>query len=190
MHSDVVAAGVDACLVNTLALTMINQDYDVNWLVYLCLSHHVNNAGDKAKFVVLSQSWMLLQKIFTHSDKGKVIWERVSGIAWKTYSSTMWFNKFEVEQFLMKLFPDSPKVLSQFISGLDSGSSFIETPTQQPLGTSISNQVRKLLGSANDDCLWSVRVDLSVVVVKARHLAGFPNPQETKPYAPLSLKVE
>jgi hypothetical protein len=81
MHLDVVAAGVDAYLFNTLALAMINQDYDFNWLACLCLScHAANNSGDKAKFVMLNQFWILLQKIFIHSDKGKgeVIWERVN----------------------------------------------------------------------------------------------------------------
>ena len=62
----------------------------------LCLSHLANNAGECANFIILSQVWSLVQKIFKNSDNAKKEWESMTGTAWKTYSGTLWYSKFEV----------------------------------------------------------------------------------------------
>ena len=67
----------------------------------LCLSHLANNAGECANFIILSQVWSLVQKIFKNSDNAKKEWESMTGLgtaAWKTYSETRWYSKFEVLQ--------------------------------------------------------------------------------------------
>ena len=71
IHEDVTSVSVDACSVNLRAMQMIKDSYNLNWFTNLCLSHLANNAGNCAKFVILSQVWSLLQKIFKNSDNAK-----------------------------------------------------------------------------------------------------------------------
>ena len=64
---------------------MIEKDHGVEWLLLLCLSHVANNAGDQVGFVILEQFWKLLQKVFSHSENAKPIYEKVMGESWKGF---------------------------------------------------------------------------------------------------------
>jgi hypothetical protein len=76
VHKDVVSMSVDGCSVNLAAHTAIEKDYDIVWMLSLCLSHSTNNGGDEASFVILHQFWTLIQKCFSQSDNAKIIWEK------------------------------------------------------------------------------------------------------------------
>ena len=106
---------VDACSVNLHAIQMVRDSYSCNWFTNLCLSHLANNAGDCAKFVILSQVWSLIQKIFKNSDNAKTEWENITGSAWKTYSETRWYSQFEVFKDLYDKFPDLETFLLRLI---------------------------------------------------------------------------
>ena len=98
VHEDVKSVSVDACSVNIRAIKTIEGEFNVKWFMNLCLSHLANNAGECANFIILSQVWSLVQKIFANSDNAKKEWESMTGTAWKTYSETRWYSKFEVLQ--------------------------------------------------------------------------------------------
>ena len=70
---------VDGCSVNIAAHAAIEKDYDIVWMLCLCLSHSTNNGGDEASFVILHQFWTLIQKCFSQSENAKIIWEKHTG---------------------------------------------------------------------------------------------------------------
>ena len=115
IHEDVTSVSVDACSVNLRAMQMIKDSYNLNWFTNLCLSHLANNAGNCAKFVILSQVWSLLQKIFKNSDNAKTEWENITGSAWKSYSETRWYSEFEVLKDMYYKFPDLEPFLLRLI---------------------------------------------------------------------------
>jgi hypothetical protein len=79
VHQDVVSMAVDGCSVNIAAHAAIEKDYDIVWMLCLCLSHSTNNGGDEASFVILHQFWTLIQKCFSQSENAKIIWEKHTG---------------------------------------------------------------------------------------------------------------
>ena len=115
IHEDVTSVSVDACSVNLRAMEMIKDSYNINWFTNLCLSHLANNAGNCAKFVILSQVWSLIQKIFKNSDNAKTEWETMTGSAWKSYSETRWYSQFEVLKDVYDKFLDLEPFLLRLI---------------------------------------------------------------------------
>jgi hypothetical protein len=147
-HADVVAASVDGCSVNIAAHAAIEKDYDIVWMLCLCLSHSTNNGGDEASFVILHQFWTLIQKCFSQSDNAKIIWEKHTKQPWKTYSTTRWFSKYEVFEFLSALFSSLEAVIFKLIASKVS-----------PMSAS------KLLELINHDIKsWYLKIELAAFV--------------------------
>ena len=75
--TDVAARCMDGCYTNSAAYDIFDEASDdlglVVALTALCLSHGINNAGEKANFVLLKLFWTLIQKVFSKSEKAKEI---------------------------------------------------------------------------------------------------------------------
>ena len=75
------SVSVDVCLVNIRAIKTIEEEFNLNWFMNLCLSHLDNDTGDCANFIILSQVWSLVQKTFKNSDNAKKEWESMISTA-------------------------------------------------------------------------------------------------------------
>ena len=98
--TDVAARCMDGCYTNSAACDIFDDASEdlglVVALTALCLSHGINNAGEKANFVLLKFFWSLIQKVFSKSEKAKEIFFSVSKVKWPTHSETCWFSSYDV----------------------------------------------------------------------------------------------
>jgi len=110
LDRNVPAAAMDRCFTNSASAEEMNAAAGVTnslqRLTVYCFSHMINNAGEKAEFVLLSYMWGLLQKVFSLSNATKEVFLRVTKKAFPSYSSTRWFSKYDVLEIIAGLFPD------------------------------------------------------------------------------------
>lgn len=84
--------------------------------VVLCISHALSNAGDEAKFVLLSLFWTLVQKTFASSPEAKAIWADTTGKSWLDHSDTRWYSKYDVFELVSNFFGDLLSVVEKIVA--------------------------------------------------------------------------
>ena len=99
----------DRVCCNSVALQTIK-------IVYLsivdvgCFSHTLDLVGSKFVTPCLMVSWISL---FNHSPKVMLLWKERTGQAYKGYSATRWWSKYEVIRQVMDLFADIQPFLEE-----------------------------------------------------------------------------
>lgn len=114
-YSDVVGICVDGCSTNLSAHKEINDKNNVNWLLFLCMAHMTNNAGDKTSFVTLELFWKLIMKVFPSSEKAKDIFREMFESRMKNYSDIRWYCKYEILSDLCPLWKFLPNLFTKLI---------------------------------------------------------------------------
>ena len=130
-HSNVAVAINDGCFTNGASHTAMADVSAVSEelhkkgvittkgvprFICLCISHCLNNAGDKARFVLLDYFWGLLQKVFSNSADAKAHWQDQTGMKWIEYSDNCWYAKYDVVEFISRYFPDLLLVIKAIIT--------------------------------------------------------------------------
>ena len=78
-----------------------------------CFSHTLDLVGEKFTTPHLSSFMVWWVSLFSHSPKSMLLWKEKTGQAYRGYSATRWWSKFEVMKQLMDLFRDVQPFLEE-----------------------------------------------------------------------------
>ena len=81
MPKNVPAAAMDRCYTNSASVNEMNEAAksigETERFVTYCVSHLINNAGEKAAFVTVDLFWALCQKVFALSTQAQNLFREV-----------------------------------------------------------------------------------------------------------------
>ena len=110
--NSLLAAMHDRAACNGVALRTLKVVYPL--LVDVgCFSHTLDLVGSKFDTPTLSTFMVWWISLFSHSPKAMLLWKERTGTAYKGYSVTRWWSKFEVMKQVMELFADVQPFLEQ-----------------------------------------------------------------------------
>ena len=107
-----VAAMHDRAACNMVALRTLTVVFP-NIVDVGCFSHTLDLVGEKFTTPHLASFMVWWISLFSHSPKSAFLWKEKTSQAYRGYSATRWWSKFEVMKQLMELFGDVQPFLEE-----------------------------------------------------------------------------
>ena len=78
-----------------------------------CFSHTLNHVGERMNIPILHDFCNAWIALFSRSPRFRLLWRTQTGLSAPSYSSTRWWNQFEVIHNMLKIFSDVKKFLEK-----------------------------------------------------------------------------